>query len=102
MPRLTYNMRYIGEQFVNTFETFNPLQGRPPENPDYSAPSIYPETFYHNFRLDLETDEGQSFYVGVDNLLDTVPPLGLDGTTFGSGIYDNIGRFFYAGVRFNF
>lgn len=102
VPRLTYNMRYIGEQFVNTFETFNALQGRPPENPDYSTPSIYPETFYHNFRLDLETEGGQSFYVGVDNVLDTIPPLGLDGTTAGSGIYDNIGRFFYAGFRFNF
>lgn len=102
VPRLTYNLRYIGEQFVNTFETFNPLQGRPAENPDYSFPSIYPETFYHNFRLDLESDEGHAFYVGVDNLLDTVPPLGLNGTTEGSGIYDNIGRFFYAGVRFGF
>ncbi len=102
VPRLTYNMRYIGEQFVNTFETFNPLQGRPAENPDYSFPSIYPETFYHNFRLDLEAQEGYAFYVGVDNLLDTIPPLGLDATTAGSGIYDNIGRLFYAGARFNF
>jgi outer membrane receptor protein involved in Fe transport len=102
VPRLTYNMRYLGEQFVNTFETFNALQDRPAENPDYSTPSIYPETFYHNIRLDLEADEGYAFYVGVDNLLDTIPPLGLDGTTEGSGIYDNIGRFFYAGARFNF
>jgi outer membrane receptor protein involved in Fe transport len=102
VPRLTYNMRYIGEQFVNTFETFNPLQGRPAENPDYSFPSIYPETFYHNFRLDLENEQGHAFYVGVDNLLDTIPPLGEIGNTAGSGIYDNIGRFFYAGVRFGF
>ncbi len=101
VPRLTYNMRYIGEQFVNSFETFNGLQGRDAENPDYSFPSEYPETFYHSLRLDLELEEGYSFYLGVDNILNTLPPLGLDGTTFGSGQYDNIGRFFYAGARFS-
>ncbi|WP_187336179.1 TonB-dependent receptor domain-containing protein [Novosphingopyxis iocasae] len=100
MPRLTYNMRYIGEQYVASYETFNSLQGRPPENPDYSYPSQYPETFYHNIRLDLEVDDTYGFYMGVDNLLDTLPPLGLDGTGSGSGQYDNIGRFLYAGARF--
>ncbi|WP_022671698.1 TonB-dependent receptor domain-containing protein [Novosphingopyxis baekryungensis] len=102
VPRVTYNLRYIGEQFVNTFETFNPLQGRPAENPDYSFPIEYPETFYHNIRVDLEMDSNFGFYVGVDNLLDTLPPLGLDGTGSGSGQYDNIGRFLYAGARFDF
>jgi outer membrane receptor protein involved in Fe transport len=102
VPRITYNMQYIGEQFVNTFETFNPLNGLPAENPDFSTPSEYPETFYHNLRLDLELEDDFGFYVGVDNLLDTLPPLGLDGTGFGSGQYDNIGRFFYAGARFSF
>ncbi|MGB7420202.1 MAG: TonB-dependent receptor, partial [Erythrobacter sp.] len=102
VPRITYNLRYIGETFINTFETFNELQGRPPENPDFSFPIEYPETFYHSLRLDLEPDAGTSFYVGVDNLLDTIPPLGLDGTTSGSAAYDNFGRFFYAGARFNF
>ena len=102
VPRITYNLRYIGEQFVNSFETFNELQGRPAENPDFSFPSEYPETFYHNLRLDLELDDNFGFYFGVDNLLDTLPPLGLDGTGSGSGQYDNIGRFFYAGTRFDF
>ncbi len=100
-PRVTYNMRYIGEQFVNSFETFNPLNGLPAENPDFSDPSQYPETFYHNLRLDFE-EEDWSFYGGVDNLLDTQPPLGLDGTTFGSGQYDNTGRFFYVGARIRY
>ena len=102
VPRITYNMRYIGEQYVTTFETFNSLNGLPPQNPDYSFPTEYPETFYHNLRLDLELENDFGFYVGVDNLLDTLPPLGLDGTGSGSGQYDNIGRFLYAGARFSF
>ncbi|MEM1133607.1 MAG: TonB-dependent receptor [Pseudomonadota bacterium] len=102
VPRVTYTMRYIGEQFVNDFEAFNSLQGRPPENPDFSFPSEYPETFYHDLRIDLETDDNYAFYFGVDNILNTNPPLGLTGTGAGSGLYDNIGRFLYAGARFNF
>lgn len=103
LPRVTYNMRYIGETFVNSFETFNSLQGRDPENPDFSFPSQYPETFYHSFRLDFEPEDANfSFYVGVDNLLDTLPPLGLTGTGAGSGAFDNFGRFLYAGANFNF
>ena len=101
LPRITYNLRYIGEQFINSFETFNPLNGLPPQNPDYSEPRVYPETFYHNLRLNLEKDRW-AFYIGVDNLLDTNPPLGLDGTGSGSGQYDNIGRFIYTGARINF
>ncbi|MBD2842569.1 TonB-dependent receptor domain-containing protein [Erythrobacter rubeus] len=102
LPRVTYNLRYIGEQFVDEFETFNSLQGRPPEDADFSFPSEYPETFYHNLRVDFELDNGYAFYVGADNLLNTIPPLGVTGTGAGSGIYDNIGRFLYAGARFTF
>ena len=36
--------------------------------------------------------------MGVDNVLNTLPPLGLTGVGGGSGIYSNRGRFFYAGV----
>jgi outer membrane receptor protein involved in Fe transport len=52
-----------------------------------------------------------NFYVGVDNLLDTHPPLGLAGTGTGgitdrgtgnAAIYDVRGRTFYAGFKAQF
>jgi outer membrane receptor protein involved in Fe transport len=36
--------------------------------------------------------------MGIDNLLNRNPPLGLSGIGDGSGIYTNRGRFFYAGA----
>ena len=115
---LGYQMRYIGKQWVNTYEDFNELQGRAPENADYADIRQYPEVFYHNLRLsfDLPSSDGGSsnfrFYAGVDNVLDTLPPLGLTGTgTGGAGgdrgtgnaaIYEPLGRTFYAGLRARF
>ena len=46
----------------------------------------------------IDANKKFNFYIGVDNLLDTKPPLGTTGAGFGSAIYDNVGRFFYAGV----
>jgi outer membrane receptor protein involved in Fe transport len=37
-------------------------------------------------------------YLGVDNLTNKEPPLGLTGIGGGSSIYDARGRFYYAGV----
>ena len=38
-----------------------------------------------------------NLYLGIDNLTNTKPPLGLTGIGGGSGIYDNRGRFGYVG-----
>jgi outer membrane receptor protein involved in Fe transport len=115
---LGYQLRYIGEQYVNTYEDFNELQDRPPENADYADIIEYPETFYHNVRIEWNIPgvDGRAsafrLYGGVDNLLDTYPPLGLTGTgTGGAGgdrgtgnaaIFETMGRTFYAGVRARF
>ncbi|PSJ43537.1 TonB-dependent receptor domain-containing protein [Allosphingosinicella deserti] len=113
-----YQMRYIGPQYVSVYEDFNELQGRPAENPDFADTIKYPKTFYHNIRLQWDipgVDGGESkfrLYGGVDNLLNTFPPLGLTGTgTGGAGgdrgtgnasIFEALGRTFYAGVRARF
>lgn len=113
-----YQMRYIGKMWVNAYEDFNSLQGRPPENADYADIAEYPETFYHNVRFEWNMpgrDGGASkfrLYFGIDNLLDTYPPLGLTGTgTGGAGgdrgtgnaaIYEAQGRRVYAGFKANF
>ena len=95
---VTYELRYLGGMYLNTYEDFNELQGRPPENPDYAQVKKYPAVWYHNVRLDADVNDKLNVYVGVDNLFDRQPPLGLTGVGAGSGIYDVRGRYGYVGV----
>lgn len=93
-----YQFRWISRQVLNTYEDFFSLQGRAPENADYADRRYYPEVFYHDVRFDLEVDKRFNIYLGIDNLTNRMPPLGLTGVGAGSGIYDNRGRYFYTGV----
>ncbi len=96
---LGYEMRYIGAMYLNTFEDYNSVNGDPPENTDYADIEKYPETFYHDVSLGFKVNDKFDFDLGVDNVLDTNPPLGLTGIGGGSGIYRIKGRTFYAGFR---
>ncbi|KTE22110.1 TonB-dependent receptor [Sphingopyxis sp. H050] len=93
----TYELRYLGAMYLNTYEDFNSLQGRPPENPDYAQVKKYPAVWYHNIRVDADVNDRFNVYLGVDNLFDRQPPYGLTGVGAGSGIYDVRGRYGYAG-----
>ena len=93
-----YQMRYIGKMVTGSAENIYAVQGRPPENPEFSDPRFYPKRFYHDVRLGIDATKKFNFYMGVDNLTNTKPPLGLTGIGGGSGIYDNRGRFYYTGV----
>jgi len=95
---LQYNFRYVGKQTIGDYETQHSWQGRPPENPDAYPFVYYPDVTYHDIRLGFDASQTYRFYFGVDNLFDKTPPYGLDGTG-DDAIYDNIGRFFYAGFR---
>lgn len=94
-----YKFRYIGTQLVTAYEDLYSVQGRPPQNPYYSNIRDYPVTTYHDIRIAFDFTKKSSFYVGVDNVTNQTPPLGLNGTGGGSGIYDNRGRFYYAGIK---
>ena len=97
MVTFNYKLRYIGKMSVGAWENHHTVQGRAPTNPDdYDIP-YYPTTFLHNARVQFDVGKQYNLYLGVDNLFDTKPPLGTTGAGFGSAIYDNVGRFFYAG-----
>ena len=117
---VTYNLRYIGRQTINTYEAQNSFQGvctaayvtaigctlneittLPPTNADSHPRIWYPDLFYHNIRIGYQVDERFSFYGGIDNITDRKPPLGLLGTAAGDP-YDSIGRYFFVGVNVNF
>ena len=95
-------VRYIGEQVLNEYEDFFIKQGRPPENADYADRQYYTDIWYEDIRLGLDVNDKFNIYAGVDNVSDKVPPLGLTGTGGGSGIYNSIGRYFYAGFKANY
>ena len=95
---LGYQMRYISKMVLNVYEDFFSVQGRNPQNSDFADRRFYGHVFYHDVRLGIDVGPKYNFYAGIDNLTNTTPPLGLTGVGGGSGIYDNRGRFFYAGA----
>ena len=58
-----YQMRYLGPMYLNTYEDFNAVQDRDPENADYADRKKYPYGFYHDVRLGVDVDQGYNFYL---------------------------------------
>lgn len=117
---LSYRLRYIGRQTIAAYETQHSFQGvctatyvaaigctlneittLPPTDVDAFPRVWFPDVFYHSVRLGYEVNERFSFYGGVDNITDRLPPLGLLGTA-GGDPFDSIGRTFYVGVNIDF
>jgi outer membrane receptor protein involved in Fe transport len=98
---LSYNLRYIGKQTISTYEAQHSFNGNPPTNADVTAEVWYPDVFYHNVRMSIKVNERFTFYGGVDNLMDRMPPFGLLGTG-GGDPFDPIGRQFYFGATIDF
>jgi outer membrane receptor protein involved in Fe transport len=101
---LRYTLRYIGSQTDFDYEDThtNPEactpSGCPPFNSDVAAHVRTGEVWYHDIRVGYTLNDKYNFYLGVDNIFNKLPPLGLTGAGAGSGIYSNLGRFFYAGA----
>jgi outer membrane receptor protein involved in Fe transport len=95
-----YQLRYIGKMIAaaGQYEDYFSKQGRPPQNADYAEVVFNPAVFYHDFRLGIDVGKKFEFYMGVDNAFNRLPPFASQGIGSGSAIYNNIGRFFYAGA----
>ena len=95
-----YQARFIGKMLLNTaeYEFFFSKQGRPPQDADWADRMFYPTVIYHDARIGIDATKDFNFYMGVDNFTNRLPPLGLTGVGSGSGVYNPMGRFFYAGV----
>jgi len=98
----SYDMRFLDRMTIGAWETQNSHQGRDPTNADAFPFVRYPRELYHDIRIGFEPDDRFRFYAGVDNVTDDVAPFGLTGTGAGSGIYNAVGRFFYAGAQVDF
>ncbi|MCK8457315.1 MULTISPECIES: TonB-dependent receptor domain-containing protein [Sphingomonas] len=99
---LDTQFRYLAKQSVGAIENQEGFQGRAPQNLDDFSQSFYPDVLYIGMKVGVDIGERSNFYIGVDNLTDRLPPLGATGIGAGSGIYDNVGRRFYAGMTARF
>jgi outer membrane receptor protein involved in Fe transport len=116
-----YEMRYIGPQFIGAFENVMAFPAGctpsltpggtpvcPPLNADQLEIFEFPAVTYHDVRVDFRIgdleDEGNemNFFVGVDNLLNQVPPLGGTAANANTSIFNIRGRQYFAGFRARF
>jgi outer membrane receptor protein involved in Fe transport len=126
-----YNARYIGKQTIAAaWETQNPYLDpcpasgvTPNTGGSVNGPAVpctpgqivtvapndldafprvfYPAVLYHDIRVDFELAKKYNFYFGINNVRDTLPPLGELGNVAGSP-YDSFGRYFFAGFKAEF
>jgi outer membrane receptor protein involved in Fe transport len=99
---LLYSLRYLSKQTIGNWRDQNVEQGRPPQNLDAFPQVYYPSVTYSDIRGSLRINDAHTFFLGVDNLFDRLPPLDLLGDGAGSAIFPNMGRFFYAGFTASF
>lgn len=88
-----FNLNY-GINFFS--ETLRFSRATVEADPDIVAPEYlyFNSKFQHDIQARWTTDEGMSFYVGVNNLFDQRPDVGATFTPVSA-----LGRFFYAGFR---
>ena len=96
---ITYGMRWLESQYVDFIENIKSVSGLPPQNPDFSDIAWTGSVMYHDVRVEYAWSDSIDLFIGVDNISDEMPPLGLTGVGAGSGIYDNTGRFYYGGLK---
>lgn len=99
---INYQFRYLSKQAATSIEALQSFQGRPASNLDFADIPYYKSVTYHNIRFGVDIMKGSNFYFGIDNFTDTRPPLGSTAIGGGSGIYDSVGRRFYAGINAKF
>ena len=91
----TWRVQWLsGFTRANDRQTFN-------NNPDALFPTNVPDKGFHFIQARYRFEDQFTIYAGIDNLFDTQPPFGFNGTGVASGFYDNIGRSFYFGARWD-
>ncbi|RAO76666.1 TonB-dependent receptor domain-containing protein [Dyella jiangningensis] len=91
-----WNMRYFSSMLRVSNESYQ-------SNPTQTTPIKAGAGFFNDARVSYAfPNSGWQVYGGVTNVFDRDPPTNLFGTGFGSGLYDAIGRAYYAGFNYNF
>jgi outer membrane receptor protein involved in Fe transport len=96
---VSYGLRHAGPQTIGFYEEQHSFDGRPPTDADIYPRRNYPSSTIHSIRCELDLGERPLLFVGVNNLTDSRPPLGLLGDAPGES-FDSVGRYFYVGFTF--
>jgi outer membrane receptor protein involved in Fe transport len=91
-----WNMRYFSSMLRVTNESYE-------SNPTQTTPIRAGAGFFNDVRTAYTFNKsGWQAYLGITNVFDRNPPVNLFGTGGSSGIYDAIGRAYYAGFNYKF
>ncbi|MEM7280546.1 MAG: TonB-dependent receptor [Pseudomonadota bacterium] len=90
---LNWSIRYLDSQLRLDIEDVE-------VNPDAQTPLSTESTFYHDLHARWDATDNVALSFGIDNVLDEDLPFGLNGTGAGSGVFDNVGRFFYGRISY--
>ncbi|MDR7133052.1 outer membrane receptor protein involved in Fe transport [Lysobacter niastensis] len=90
-----WNTRYFSEGLRVSNDSFR-------SNPTSTTPIRAGSGVFHDLRGSYAFDSGWQVYAGITNVFDADPPVNLFGTGFGSGLYDAMGRSYYAGFNYRF
>ena len=91
-----WNMHYFSSMLRVSNESYasNPLQ---------TTPIKAGAGFFNDVKAGYTFGKsGWQGYVGITNVFDRDPPVNIFGNSFGGGLYDAIGRAYYAGFNYNF
>ena len=95
---LGYGLRYVNGQTIGFYEEQHAFNGNPPTDADIYPRKRYPSAAIHAIRGEYAFGDTVSVFGGVDNLTDSLAPLGLLGNLSGEP-YDTVGRYFYLGLN---
>lgn len=90
-----YEMRFIDDMLIVEIDELE-------ADPDLQDVTSTGTTFFHDIRVGYELRDNIELFAGVNNLTQEFPPVGLSGAGTDSAIFDNIGRFYYTGLRVDF
>lgn len=92
---LNYELRYLSKQLLVEIDELA-------ADPDLQDPFRTSSTMFHDIQGRYMLSENIQLFAGINNVAQKFPPLGLSGAGTGSAIFDNIGRFYYGGVRLTY
>lgn len=97
LAAFTFTYRF---QWIDSFNLLNDQQTFD-NNPDAQDPLFTGEKGYHYIQARYRFFNHMTAYVGIDNVFDTLPPSLFNGSEAAAGFYDNIGRSYYMGLRWD-
>jgi outer membrane receptor protein involved in Fe transport len=91
-----WNTRYFSSMLRVSNESYE-------SNPTQTTPIRSGAGFFNDVRAAYTFNKsGWQAYLGITNVFDRDPPVNIFGNTLGGGLYDTVGRAYYAGFNYNF